>query len=82
LPCSLCFRRHKGYSFINVAGLAVGVACCLVIVLFVQHERSFDAFHAEERMMGVLGFFSALAIGIACLGLLGFAAFAAEQRSK
>ena len=39
-------RRHKGYSFINVAGLALGIACCVFIALFVQSELGFDRFHA------------------------------------
>ena len=38
-------KRHKGYSFINVAGLAVGMACCILIFLYVNHEVSFDRFH-------------------------------------
>jgi putative ABC transport system permease protein len=37
--------RQKGYAFINVAGLAVGIACCVLIGLFVRHETSFDRFH-------------------------------------
>src|SRR5574341_114019 len=37
--------RHKGYSFINIAGLAVGMACCLLIVFYVQDELSYDRFH-------------------------------------
>lgn len=39
-------RRHKGYSLINIAGLAVGMACCLLILLYVQDELSYDRFHA------------------------------------
>jgi putative ABC transport system permease protein len=39
--------RHKGYTFINVAGLAVGIACCLLILLYVQHEFSYDRFHEK-----------------------------------
>ncbi|HMB93268.1 MAG TPA: ABC transporter permease, partial [Rhodothermales bacterium] len=38
-------RKHKGYSFINVAGLALGLACCVLMLLFVQDERSYDRFH-------------------------------------
>jgi putative ABC transport system permease protein len=38
-------RRHKGYAFINIAGLAVGMACCLLIFLWVNHERSYDRYH-------------------------------------
>jgi putative ABC transport system permease protein len=37
--------RYKGYSFINVFGLAIGMACCILILLWVQDELSFDKFH-------------------------------------
>ncbi len=37
--------RHKGYSFINIAGLALGMACCIVIASYLQFELSFDRFH-------------------------------------
>ncbi|HUU05962.1 MAG TPA: ABC transporter permease [Patescibacteria group bacterium] len=40
--------RHKGYSFINIFGLAVGIACCLLIMLYVRYEHSYDRFHAYE----------------------------------
>ncbi len=36
--------RQKVYAFINIAGLAVGVASCLLIALFVQKEFSYDRF--------------------------------------
>jgi len=39
--------RQKLYAFINIFGLALGVACCLLILLFVEHEWSFDKFHAK-----------------------------------
>ena len=38
-------RRQKAFSFINVAGLAVGLAACLLILLWVKDELSFDRFH-------------------------------------
>jgi predicted permease len=41
--------RHKGYSFINIAGLAVGVAACLLIFLIVQYELSFDTFQPDVK---------------------------------
>ena len=48
-------RKHKGYAFINVSGLAVGMACCLLILLFVRHELSYDRFHENaERIYRVL----------------------------
>ena len=37
--------RHKGYSFINIFGLAVGLASCIMILLWVQDEMSYDRFH-------------------------------------
>ncbi|MCJ7524321.1 MAG: ABC transporter permease, partial [Candidatus Aminicenantes bacterium] len=40
--------RHKGYSFINIFGLAVGIACCVLMMLWISHERSFDRFHANR----------------------------------
>jgi len=38
-------RRHKTFSFINIAGLAVGMSACILILLWVQNELSFDRFH-------------------------------------
>lgn len=38
-------RRQKGYALINVSGLALGMACCILILMLVRHEFSFDAFH-------------------------------------
>jgi putative ABC transport system permease protein len=38
-------RRQAGYSFINIAGLAIGMACCLLITLWVFDELSYDRFH-------------------------------------
>ena len=38
-------RKHKGTSLINIAGLAIGIACSILIILFVTYERSYDRFH-------------------------------------
>ena len=38
-------RRHKIYSFINIMGLAVGMACCILVFIHVRHEMSYDRFH-------------------------------------
>jgi putative ABC transport system permease protein len=40
-------RRNKLYSVLNVAGLAIGVTCCLLILLYVQDELSYDRFHEK-----------------------------------
>lgn len=39
--------RHKVYSSINVLGLATGMACCTVILLYVTDELSYDRYHAD-----------------------------------
>ena len=39
--------RHKGHSFINIFGLAAGLGSCLMILLWVQDELSFDRFHTN-----------------------------------
>jgi putative ABC transport system permease protein len=39
--------RNKAFSLINILGLALGLACSLLILLWVQDERSMDAFHAN-----------------------------------
>ena len=39
--------KQKVYSGINIFGLAVGMACCLLILAFVHNEWSYDAFHEE-----------------------------------
>jgi putative ABC transport system permease protein len=38
-------RRNKAYSFLNIFGLAIGIACCLLILLFIQDELSYDKFN-------------------------------------
>ncbi len=40
-------RKHKLYSIINIVGLSVGVACSLMIALYVMHELSYDQFHEK-----------------------------------
>ncbi|MFC2155172.1 ABC transporter permease [Acidobacteriota bacterium] len=40
--------RYKGYSFINLAGLAIGIACCVLIMLYVKDEISYDRFHEKH----------------------------------
>lgn len=49
-------KKYKGYSFINISGLAVGIACCILILMWVQDEISFDRFHknADEIYRAVV----------------------------
>ncbi|MBD3415193.1 MAG: FtsX-like permease family protein [Candidatus Aminicenantes bacterium] len=40
-------NRHKGYAFINITGLAIGMACCVLISLFILRELSYDTYHEK-----------------------------------
>src|SRR5687767_2049119 len=42
------FWKNKGFTFINIFGLAIGIACSLLIYLFVSDELSFDKFHKDS----------------------------------
>src|SRR5690348_15415476 len=39
--------RNKIYAFINIAGLSIGLACAMLIILYVKDEVSYDRFHAN-----------------------------------
>lgn len=43
--------KNSTYSFINIAGLAIGLACSLLIFLWVQNELSVDSFHANDARL-------------------------------
>ena len=48
-------KRHKIYSFINVFGLAVSLAACWLIVLYITDELSFDRFNKKaDRIVRVV----------------------------
>ncbi len=39
--------KNKIYSFINIGGLAIGMACFLMITMFIRHELSYDQYHVQ-----------------------------------
>src|SRR6267142_4675838 len=41
-------RRHKAYSGINILGLAIGIAACLLILQYVAFELSYENFHDKK----------------------------------
>lgn len=51
--------RDKAYSFINIFGLSVGVTCCLLLALYIQHEMTFDKHHQDVesiyRVTSIMG---------------------------
>ncbi len=48
-------RKHKGYTFINVAGLAVSIASCMLIGLWILNEKGYDKHYPDvERIQAIL----------------------------
>jgi putative ABC transport system permease protein len=51
-------RRHKGFSVINIVGLAIGMAASILIAVFILHELSFDRHHEKaDRICRVVAQF-------------------------
>jgi putative ABC transport system permease protein len=48
-------RKHKVYSFINISGLAVSIACCLMILMHIRFESSYDNYHKDADRIYRLG---------------------------
>ncbi len=42
-------KRYKGYSFINITGLALGMTSCILTMIWAQYEYSFDGFHRNAK---------------------------------
>ncbi|MFC1724619.1 ABC transporter permease [candidate division KSB1 bacterium] len=40
--------RHRGFTFLNISGLALGITCFICIMMYVKYELSYDAFHEKE----------------------------------
>jgi putative ABC transport system permease protein len=41
-------KKQKGYLLINIIGLSIGIACSLIIALFIMHELSYDQFNEKK----------------------------------
>lgn len=39
--------KQKGFTFINLAGMAVGMACCFLLLIYVNHEMHYDEYHPD-----------------------------------
>src|SRR5688572_8763469 len=42
-------RKYFSYSFINIIGLGLGLATCLLLFIWIQHELSYDRFHEKSE---------------------------------
>ena len=41
--------RHKGFSFLNIMGLTIGMSACFLVFLYVKFELSYDDFHSKSN---------------------------------
>jgi len=48
-------KRQKIYAFLNIAGLAIGMACFIIIMLWVQHEMSYDRHNEHYKNLYRVG---------------------------
>ncbi|MDH5384649.1 MAG: ABC transporter permease, partial [Candidatus Aminicenantes bacterium] len=48
-------RKHKGYALVNIAGLAIGMACCILIGIYILTELSYDKFHEKAPQIYRMG---------------------------
>jgi len=46
--------RHKAYSFLNITGLALGMACCILILFWVQDELATNTFHKKSDSLYIV----------------------------
>ncbi|MDO8270696.1 MAG: hypothetical protein Q7U82_02080, partial [Gammaproteobacteria bacterium] len=50
--------REKSYSLINIAGLSIGIACCMILGLYLTHELTSDRHHTNnERVFRIVNEF-------------------------
>ncbi|OEK06658.1 ABC transporter permease [Roseivirga misakiensis] len=62
--------KSKSTSIINILGLSIGIACCIIIFLFVQNETSFDKFHKKsDEIFRVLTIDEALGVSSNLVGI-------------
>ena len=47
--------KHKFFSAINILGMTVGITACLLIILYIKDELSYDRFHAQADRIYVVG---------------------------
>jgi putative ABC transport system permease protein len=43
--------KRKGYSLLNIAGLTIGMSCCLLIFHYVSYEKSYDTFEPNSKQI-------------------------------
>jgi putative ABC transport system permease protein len=43
--------KHKAYSLINIFGLAIGIACCMLILAYIIHETGYEDIHKNREQI-------------------------------
>jgi hypothetical protein len=66
--------RNKANTIINIIGLAISIACCIVVYIFIKHEKTFDGFHSKADRIYRVVLDEKNAQGVANEGYLNFAA--------
>ena len=62
--------KSRGTSVINIVGLSIGMACCIIIFLFVQNEMGYDKFHSKaDSIFRVLTIDEALGVSSNLVGI-------------
>ncbi len=49
------FFRNGNYTFINVAGLSIGVTCCIILFLMIRYDLGFERFHSNLDSIYIIG---------------------------
>lgn len=61
-------RRNSVFSLINIGGLSLGLTCCMLILLYIKDEASFDRFHENlDQLHRVKVTMTTLAGGVALI---------------
>jgi putative ABC transport system permease protein len=48
--------RQQGFTFINISGLTIGIACSLLLIIYINHELNYDRFHPDVDRIYRVGF--------------------------
>lgn len=86
----LAFRRlshDKGFTLINMTGLATGICACIAIYTIASYELGFDTFHPDRdriyrQLLWLVHAATAITIFVSCMGLLGLILYIVEKRKK
>ncbi len=44
-------KRQKAYSILNITGLTIGMTCCILLLLYIQFELSYDKYHENSDLI-------------------------------